>query len=67
MYKPAAMPVLHGDRLVGKLAATADPEAGLLRVDALHEDLPWSTTARAAVDREIRSLAALLDLEVRHA
>ena len=75
MYKPAAarrwgywaMPVLHGDRLVGKLDATADPEAGLLRVDALHEDVPWSTTARAAVDREIRSLAALLDLEVRHA
>ncbi len=72
MYKPAAarrwgywaMPVLHGDRLVGKLDATADPEAGVLRVDALHEDEPLSASARAAVDAEIRSLAAMLELEV---
>ena len=72
MYKPAAarrwgywaMPVLHGDRLVGKLDATADPEAGLLRVDALHQDEPLSATARTAVEREIRSLAHLLELEV---
>ena len=74
MYKPAAarrwgywaMPVLHGDRLVGKLDATADPAAGLLRVDALHEDVPLTASARAAVEREIRSLAALLDLEVEY-
>ena len=72
MYKPAAtrrwgywaMPVLHGDRLVGKLDATADPEAGVLRVDALHEDEPLPASTRAAVDREIRSLATLLELEV---
>jgi uncharacterized protein YcaQ len=72
MYKPAAarrwgywaLPVLHGDRLVGKLDATADPEAGLLRVDALHEDEPLTASTRAAVEREIRSLAALLQLEV---
>jgi len=72
MYKPAAtrrwgywaMPVLHGDRLVGKLDATADPEVGLLRVDALHEDEPLTAAARAAVEREIRSLATLLELEV---
>ena len=72
MYKPAAkrrwgywaMPVLHGDRLVGKLDATADPEAGVLRVDALHEDEPLTASTRAAVEREIRSLAALLELEV---
>ena len=75
MYKPAAarrwgywaMPVLHGDRLVGKLDATADPEAGLLRVDALHEDVPLAASARSAIEREIRSLAAFLDLEVEHA
>ena len=72
MYKPAAarrwgywaMPVLHGDRLVGKLDATADPEAGVLRVDALHEDEPLTASTRAAIGREIRSLAALLDLEL---
>ena len=74
MYKPAAarrwgywaMPVLHGDRLVGKLDATADPVAGLLRVDALHEDEPWPASTRSAVEREIRSLAALLELEVEY-
>jgi len=58
------MTVIHGDRLVGKLDATADPEAGLLRVDAVHEDEPLTAGARAAVGREIRSLAALLDLEL---
>jgi len=58
------MPVLHGDRLVGKLDVTADPAAGLLRVDALHEDEPLSASARTAVEHEIRSLAALLELDV---
>ena len=74
MYNPAAarrwgywaMPVLHGDRLVGKLDATADPAAGLLRVDALHEDVPLPASTRSAVEREIRSLAALLGLDVEH-
>ena len=44
MYKPAAkrrwgyfaLPILYGDRLVGKLDATADRKAGVLRVDAVH-------------------------------
>ena len=72
MYKPAAarrwgywaMPVLHGDRLVGKLDATADPEAGLLRVDALHEDVPFTSTMRAGLDAEIDDLADWLGLAV---
>ena len=50
MYKPVeqriwgyyALPILHGDRLVGKLDATAEPAEGVLRVDAVHEDEPWS-------------------------
>ena len=70
MYKPAAkrrwgyfaLPVLYGDRLVGKLDATADRDAGVLRVDALHEDEPFSKTMAAAVDRELRDLARWLDL-----
>jgi uncharacterized protein YcaQ len=74
MYKPAparrwgywAMPVLSGDRLVGKLDATTDLDAGLLRVDAVHEDEPWPASTRSAVEREIRSLARLLDVEVRY-
>src|SRR5262249_14813387 len=47
MYKPAAkrrwgyfaLPVLHDDRLVGKVDATADRKAGVLRVNAIHEDV----------------------------
>ena len=72
MYKPAAkrrwgywaMPILHDDRLVGKLDATADREAGVLRVDAVHEDEPFDDATRAAVDPEIESLAIWLGLEL---
>jgi uncharacterized protein YcaQ len=70
MYKPAAkrkwgyyaLPVLHGDRLVGKVDATADRPAGVLRVDAVHEDAPVPTTA---LHRELRSLADVLGLATR--
>ena len=72
MYKPAAkrrwgywaMPVLHGDRLVAKLDATTDLAAGVLRVNALHWDLTPRTTMADAVHREIRGLAALLELDL---
>jgi uncharacterized protein len=72
MYKPAAqrrwgywaMPILYGDRLVGKLDATADRDAGVLRVDAVHQDVPFSGTMAAAVDREIADLARWLELEL---
>lgn len=71
MFKPAAqrrfgywaLPILDGDRLVGKLDATADREAGMLRVDAIHEDEPFSTRLAGAVREEIADLAAWLDLE----
>jgi uncharacterized protein YcaQ len=70
MFKPAAkrrwgyyaLPVLYGDRLVGKLDARADHEAGLLRVAAVHRDVPFSDAMAAAVDREIAALARWLDL-----
>lgn len=72
MYKPAAqrrwgyyaLPVLYGDRLVGKLDATADLAAGLLRVRALHEDVELTTAMRAAIEREIADLARWLELDV---
>jgi uncharacterized protein YcaQ len=75
MYKPAAqrrwgyyaLPVLHGDRLVGKLDATADRKAGELRVDAIHEDVPFDTGVRDAVEAEVHELARWLGLEVHHA
>lgn len=72
MYKPAAkrrfgywaLPVLHGDALVGKVDATADRAAGVLRVDAVHEDHRWSRALRSAVHDEIASLGRWLDLVV---
>lgn len=75
MYKPAAkrrwgywaLPILHGDRLVGKLDATADRAAGVLHVDAVHEDGAWTRVLRAAVAEEIEALAAWLGLGIARA
>jgi uncharacterized protein YcaQ len=72
MYKPAgarmwgyyALPILYGDRLVGKLDARADRKEGELRVAAVHRDVPFTTAMTAAVDREIADLARWLGLEV---
>lgn len=71
MYKPAAkrrwgyfaLPILHGERLVGKLDARADRKAGLLRVNAVHEDWPFTDEVRDAVAAEIHHLARWLGLE----
>jgi hypothetical protein len=73
MYKPAAkrrwgyfaLPILYGDRLVGKLDAIADRKAGVLRVNAIHEDVSFGKAMTAGVRREIDDLAAWLGLEVR--
>ncbi len=72
MYKPAAkrrwgyfaLPVLYGDGLVGKLDATADRKARVLRVSALHEDVPFDQPMTEAVNAEIEDLAAWLRLEL---
>lgn len=70
MYKPKAkrrwgywaLPIVHGDRLVGKVDASAEPDRGRLAVHAIHEDVEFSRTLRAAVHREINSLARLVGL-----
>jgi len=75
MYKPAAkrrwgywaLPILVGDRLVGKLDAAADRDAGVLRIHAVHEDEPFDRSTRASVDAEIDDLAAWLGLEPQRA
>jgi hypothetical protein len=72
MNKPAAkrrwgyfaLPILYGDRLVGKLDATADRKGGVLRVNAIHQDMPFEATMDAAVDNEIKDLARWLELEL---
>jgi hypothetical protein len=73
MYKPAAkrrwgyfaLPILHEDRLVGKLDAAADRKAGMLRVSAVHEDEPFTARLKAAVSDEITDLARWLNLDVQ--
>jgi uncharacterized protein YcaQ len=70
MYKPAAkrrwgyfaLPVLHGDRLVGKVDAAADRKASVLRVNAIHEDVPFSRAVARGVQAELDDLAAWLGL-----
>jgi uncharacterized protein YcaQ len=72
MYKPAARrrwgyfaaPILYADRLVGKLDATADRKAGVLRVHAIHQDVAFTRTMTAAIGREIKDLAHWLDLDL---
>jgi uncharacterized protein len=71
MYKPAgnrrwgyfALPILVGDRLVGKLDATADRKAGVLRVNAIHEDADLTAGTRGEVLAEVWDLARWLGLE----
>ena len=60
-----ALPVLYGDRLVGKLDAAAERKAGLLVVNAIHQDVPFTAAMTAAVDEQIAGLAAWLGLGLR--
>jgi uncharacterized protein YcaQ len=70
MYKPAhkrrwgyfALPVLHHDRLIGKVDAVADRKASVLRVHAIHEDVRFTRAMTKAVQTELESLAGWLGL-----
>lgn len=72
MFKPVAarrwgyyaLPVLVGDRLVGKLDATAGRE--VLQVHALHLDEPLSADERDAVDEQVEDLARWLELDLAY-
>ena len=71
MYKPAAkrrwgyfaLPILHNERLVGKLDAVADRKASVLRVNAIHEDVKFTRAITKAVRVELEDLAAWLGLD----
>ncbi len=71
MYKPKdkrrwgyfALPVLHHDQLVGKVDATADRTASVLQVHAVHQDIPFNRSTKAAVDAELEALARWLGLD----
>ncbi|MGH3072912.1 MAG: DNA glycosylase AlkZ-like family protein [Gaiellaceae bacterium] len=70
MYKPAAqrrwgyfaLPILHEDRLVGKVDAKADRKASVLLVNAIHEDVKFSRAMTKGVQAELEDLAAWLEL-----
>ena len=70
MYKPAAkrrwgyyaLPILHEDRLVGKLDAVADRKASVLRVNAIHEDVKFTRAMTKAVQVELEDLASWLGM-----
>ena len=70
MYKPAArrrwgyyaLPILYGDRLVGKVDAAADHKASVLLVHAIHEDLRFTGAMTKAVQAELEDLASWLGL-----
>jgi uncharacterized protein YcaQ len=72
MYKPAAqrrwgyfaLPILHGDRLVGKVDAAADRKGGVLRVHAIHEDVKLTRPIARAVQAELEDLASWLGLRI---
>jgi len=71
MYKPAAkrrwgyyaLPILSGDRLVGKVDAAADHQVGVLRVEEVHADVPFDAELSDAVTEELTDLAGWLGLE----
>jgi uncharacterized protein len=71
MYKPAAqrrwgyfaLPILHDDRLVGKVDAKADHKASVLRVNAIHEDVKFTRTMTKAVQAELEDLASWLGMD----
>lgn len=70
MYKPAAkrrwgyyaLPILHDDRLVGKVDAAADRKASVLLVHAIYEDVRFTRTMTKAVQTELEDLSSWLGL-----
>ena len=71
MYKPAdkrrwgyfALPILHGDRLIGKLDAKADHKASVLRVNAIHQDVNFTRAMTKGVQAELEDLSSWLGLD----
>jgi hypothetical protein len=49
--------------LVGKVDATADRKAGVLRVNAIHEDVKFTRAIANGVQAELDDLATWLGLE----
>jgi uncharacterized protein len=71
MYKPKeqrrwgyfALPVLHDDRLIGKVDAKAERKQKVLEVYAVHQDVRFTRAMTSSVHGELESLAQWLGLE----
>ena len=70
IYKPKAkrrwgfyaLPVLHHDRMIGKVDATADRTSSRLVVHAVHEDVRFTRAVTKAVRAELDAMAQWLGL-----
>jgi len=64
LYGYFAHPILMGDRFVGLLDATVDKKQEVLRVDAIHELLPFEPEEYEMVRAELDELAEWLGLPI---
>jgi uncharacterized protein YcaQ len=64
IYGFFAHPILMGDRFVGMLDAVVDREREVLRVNAVHEFLPFEPEEDEMVRAEITELAEWLGVDV---
>lgn len=72
MFKPVeqriwgqfTLPILSGERLIGKIDGRSDRDSGRFLLHRIHEDRPSDRATRAAVDAELEAFAAWMGLEV---
>ena len=72
MFKPVeqriwgqfTLPILSGERLIGKIDGRSDGDAGRFLLHRIHEDQPFDRDTRDAVDAELDAFAGWMGLEV---
>jgi uncharacterized protein YcaQ len=72
MFKPVeqriwgqfTLPILRGERLIGKIDGRSDRDSGRFLLHRIHEDTAFDRATRAAVDAELEAFAAWMGLEV---
>lgn len=72
MFKPVeqriwgqfTLPILSGERLIGKIDGRSDRDAGRFVLHRIHEDTDFDRATRAAVDAELEAFARWMGLEV---
>ncbi|MEO6116443.1 MAG: crosslink repair DNA glycosylase YcaQ family protein [Pseudolysinimonas sp.] len=72
MFKPVeqriwgqfTLPILSGERLIGKIDGRSDRDAGRFLLHRIHENVAFDRATKAAVDAELEAFAAWMGLEV---